>query len=251
VLLFVSRLPRLLLALAVNYLAFVALRLKNPGGVSPRDRARWMHCSCRRVARALHLSLSIDGSIPIHGLIVSNHLGYLDILAFASASPCIFVSKQDVLAWPIFGTLARCGGTIFVNRNQRTAVDSASRHITAALQAGLPVILFPEGTSTCGSQVLPFHSALLHPAIQSKTPITAAAIGYQSLSHPEAAFCYYGDVHFLPHLSSILRIPSARMVLRFHSTSSQYPDRKQAAQRLRQLTLNLRKAMPSQSAAPA
>lgn len=245
------RLLRLLLALAINYLHYLVLRLRPASHISLQDRALWMHHSCRRVARALNLSLHSTGPMPTHGLIVSNHLGYLDILAFASASPCIFVSKQDVLAWPIFGTLARCGGTIFVNRNQSTAVRSAVSQIAAALQAGLPVILFPEGTSTDGSQVLPFRSALLQPAILANVPIAAAAIGYQSPSHPEAAFCYYGHVRFLPHLRSILRIPRARMVLRFHNTSSPYPDRKQAAQHLRQLTLNLREAMPSRSTPPA
>jgi 1-acyl-sn-glycerol-3-phosphate acyltransferase len=242
---------RLILALAQNHISFLALWLRHFGRLSLHSRALWMHHSCRRVARALQFSLHVTGAVPSSGIIVSNHLGYLDILAFASATPCIFVSRHDVTHWPIFGALARFGGTIFLRRDRRTAVDTASRQILAALQSGLPVVLFPEGTSTDGSQVLPFHPSLLEPAIRSGSAITAAAIAYQSSSRPESAFAYYGDVRFLPHLLAMLRVPHTRTLLQFRPSSRLFENRKQAAQFLHRHTVALRTALPTQSPTPA
>ena len=102
------------------------------------------------------MSVSASGPLPASGLIVSNHLSYLDILFYASLMPCIFVSKSEVLSWPLFGILARCGGTIFVERSRAHGVDEPARRIAAALTLGIPVVLFPEGTSTDGRTVLPF-----------------------------------------------------------------------------------------------
>lgn len=210
-----------------------------------------MHYACRRVSHALRLQIHVTGNTPVSGLIVSNHLSYLDILAFASATPCIFVAKQDVRAWPIFGALARFGGTIFVHRDRRTSVDTASRQIAAALDAGLPIVLFPEGTSTDGSHVLPFFPSLLEPAIRAAVPITAAAIGYQSPSRPESAFCYYGDVQFAQHLPSVLRIPRACILLHFSPDPRRFNHRKEAAQILHQQTISLRADLRAPQTAPS
>lgn len=246
-----ARSLRLSLALAQNHISFLALWLSHLGRVSLRARAIWMHHSCRRVAGALQLSLHVTGAVPSSGIIVSNHLGYLDILAFASATPCIFVSRHDVTHWPIFGALARFGGTIFLRRDRRTAVQTVSRQILSALQSGLPVVLFPEGTSTDGSQVLPFHPSLLEPAIRSGSAITAAAISYQSPTHPESAFAYHGDVRFLPHLLTMLRVPHARTLLQFRPGSRLFENRKQAAQFLHRHTVALRAALTTQPTTPA
>jgi 1-acyl-sn-glycerol-3-phosphate acyltransferase len=195
------------------------------------------------MTRTLHLSLAIEGSIPARGLIVSNHLGYLDILTFAAAAPCIFLSKQEVCDWPVFGTLARFGGTVFVDRERRTGVRDATLQISAALHAGLRVVVFPEGTSTNGSEILPFRASLLQAAIHCEAPITAAAVGYKSPFRSESDFCYYGNIHFVPHLLSMLRLPNGKVRLSFSLRSSRYTDRKTAARTLHQQTANLRAAM--------
>ena len=111
--------------------------------------------------------------------------------------PCIFVSKSEVLSWPLFGILARCGGTIFVERNRAHGVDEPAREIADALTAGVPVVLFPEGTSTDGRTA----TALPHCAIATgycyATPILPAAISYSLVDGGvEADLCYYGESHF-------------------------------------------------------
>uniref|UniRef100_A0A7V5CTW6 1-acyl-sn-glycerol-3-phosphate acyltransferase n=1 Tax=Acidobacterium capsulatum TaxID=33075 RepID=A0A7V5CTW6_9BACT len=234
------RAARIALALTVNYVTFGLLCMRHGGRVPLRTRVLWMHHSCRRVARALHLEIASEGRPPVAGLITSNHLSYLDVLAYASVMPCVFVSKADVLHWPVFGMLARFGGTLFVNRERRTAVESVSRQMEAVLAEGLPLVLFPEGTSTDGSEVLPYFPSLLEAAIRVRAPITPAAVSYASPGRAESGFCYYGDVSFLPHLRSLLRVPRAEARVRFGPTMQGFPDRKQAARELRAHTLALR-----------
>lgn len=174
------------------------------------------------------MSVSASGPIPSGGLIVSNHLSHLDILLYAALMPCIFVSKSEVLRWPMFGILARCGGTIFVERNRKHGVEQPATAIASALTSGIPVVLFPEGTSTDGSTVLPFRSAFLQPAIATRTPVVPAAIGYSVADGREADMCYYGEVTFFPHLLSVLGRDSVHGNIIFSEHSHIYTDRKTA-----------------------
>jgi 1-acyl-sn-glycerol-3-phosphate acyltransferase len=191
-------------------LRFTILRLKRGKALNLRDRAEWLHEACVIIVRRLSMGVSVSGSMPTRGLIVSNHLSHLDILLYAAALPCVFVSKSEVLDWPMFGILARCGGTIFVERSRAHGVSHPARRIADALRFGIPVILFPEGTSTDGGSVLPFRSALFEPAIVTKSPIRAAAIGYSVSDGDEADLCYYGQITFFPHLLSVLARKSAQ-----------------------------------------
>jgi len=150
------------------------------------------------------MEVSVSGSIPKGGLVVSNHLSHLDILLYAAVTPCVFVSKSEVLAWPMFGILARCGGTIFVDRGRVHGVNHPAHQIAEVLRRDIPVILFPEGTSSDGSAVLPFRSALFEPAIVTHSSIRCAAVGYSASDSVEADLCYYGEITFFPHLLDVL-----------------------------------------------
>src|SRR5215510_12253485 len=98
-----------------DYFFFVPNR---QGASARRARANWLQRNCRRLLRVFNLSLRISGPIPVRGLLVSNHLSYLDILALGVIAPSIFVAKQQVKNWPIFGWFARMAGTIFVCRER-------------------------------------------------------------------------------------------------------------------------------------
>lgn len=186
------------------------------------------------------MEVIVSGSAPIDGLVVSNHLSYLDILFFASVMPCIFVSKSEVLSWPLFGILARCGGTVFVERSRSHGVDEPAREIAEALTGGVPVVLFPEGTSTDGSTVLPFRTALLQPAITTHTPILTAAIGYSLADGVEADLCYYGEITFVPHLFGALARKGIKATIAFENEARAYPDRKIAGKAAWQRVVSLR-----------
>jgi lyso-ornithine lipid O-acyltransferase len=181
------------------------------------------------ILRRLGMSVTSSGSLPKSGLIVSNHLSYLDILFYAAVMPCIFVSKSEVLSWPVFGLLARCGGTIFVRRDRAANVDEVARRMSEALAAGIPILLFPEGTSTDGSKVLPFFTALFEPAVQLGAPISSAAIAYTLDGALEADLCYYGDITFFPHLLNTLGRSGINGRIQFEPGAAAFENRKVAA----------------------
>jgi len=230
----------LFLALLDVLARFTILRLRERHALSLRQRANWLHSACRTIVRRLSMKVTVCGSLPIDGLVVSNHLSYLDILFFASVMPCIFVSKSEVLSWPLFGILARCGGTVFVERGRSHGVDETAREIADALAGGIPVVLFPEGTSTDGSTVLPFRTALLQPAITTRTPILTAAISYSLADGVEADLCYYGEITFLPHLLGALARKRVDARIVFEQEGRIYSDRKIAAQAAWQSVVSLR-----------
>jgi 1-acyl-sn-glycerol-3-phosphate acyltransferase len=168
-------------------------------------RAQWLQKSCRRALRVLHASVEQRGEPPAGGLLVSNHLSYLDILVISSLWPAVFVAKKEVQAWPVLGWFAVMAGTIFVDRERRSHTDEIARQIEAALNKGALVVLFPEGTSSGGHTVLPFKSSLLAPAVQSVHLLTAALIEYE-LEDGDVSeeVCYWKDMTLVPHLLNLL-----------------------------------------------
>lgn len=191
----------LALVLAFTFLRLWLARLRGP--LTHERRAEWLQRSARSILASLGGSYEIEGPPPVSGLVVSNHLSYLDVLFIAAAMPCCFISKIEVARWPIFGSLARGGATIFLDRTSRASARAAA--VGMAHRFRFPVLLFPEGTSTDGSRVLRFHARLFHPAVQAQAPITAAAIRYNSEEgEKERELCWYGDAPFLPHLWKVL-----------------------------------------------
>ena len=126
----------------------------------PAARAAWMQRAARRQLKLLRCRPDVLGPVPKSGLLISNHLGYFDILLICSVAPAVFVSRADVRGWPLFGWLAKLGGTIFIQRERRLQVGAVNREIETALAAGLLVVVFPEGTSSNGETVLPFRASL-------------------------------------------------------------------------------------------
>lgn len=223
-------------------LRFAILRIRCRGQVSLLLRSQWLHRSCATITARLSLQVTAEGPLPGSGLVVANHLSYLDILFFSSRMPCIFISKSEVLSWPIFGILARCGGTIFVQRGRGSALDDVSRQLSAALRAGVAVVLFPEGTSTDGSTVLRFYPGLFQTAVDIQAPVTASAITYEADDGKEADLCYYGDITFAPHLFTVLSRKRVKATILFEDSPATYPDRKKAATTAHEHVTALRRA---------
>jgi 1-acyl-sn-glycerol-3-phosphate acyltransferase len=206
---------------------FALIYLKSGGRVSPARRAAWLHASCASVAGRLSLLPSVTGGDGA-GLTVSNHLTYLDILIYGAARPFLFVAKSEVRRWPLLGTLAALGGTIFVDRSRSLQVAQAGRQIEQGLRDGIPVLLFPEGTSSNGSSVLPFRPPLFDPAIRAGAWVTAAAVRYHADNAAESQVTYWGDMVFLPHLFRTLCLKGLSAEISFDSPC-RFPDRKTAA----------------------
>jgi 1-acyl-sn-glycerol-3-phosphate acyltransferase len=191
-------------------------------------RARWVQQTCTHVLRSMDIRCEVEGPIPTHGLVVANHLSYLDIVILSAAMPCFFVAKSEIGAWPYFGKAARVGGTMFIKRSSLASAEKVAATITERLKLTIPVLFFPEGTSTDGN-MLRFHSRLFEPAIRSGSPITAASIRYVvSDGTPERELCWFGDDSFAPHLLRTLNTPGFHAELRFGQPRV-YPDRRVAA----------------------
>ena len=200
------------------------------GPISLPRRAEWLHRSCLKVVTRLGIRLDVHGPFPRRGLLVCNHLSYIDVLALSSIAPCVFVAKRQVRSWPLFGGLARSGGTIFVDRDRPSDAVRASAHLRQALAAGIVVVLFPEGTSSDGSTVLPFRSALFKPAVQLNQPVSTAHISYAvEGGSVERDVCYWGRMVFFPHLFRFLRLGNVNARVRFGRKASTFTDRKMAA----------------------
>ncbi len=106
---------------------------------------------------------------------------------------------------------------------------SVAEQITERLQLPVPVLLFPEGTSTDGAEVLRFHSRLIDPATSAGAPITAAAIRYVIEGGvEERELCWYGDEQFVTHLWKVLGVAGFSAQLRFVEPKI-YSDRRTAA----------------------
>jgi lyso-ornithine lipid O-acyltransferase len=207
-----------------------------------RARALWLQRICRRVIRIFSLEIEAAGEIPARGLLISNHLSYLDILALSSLTPAIFVAKHEVKAWPVMGMLARLGGALFIDRQRRTHVGAVNNEIESALNDGALVVIFPEGTSSDGRTVLPFKSSLLEPATQQKHPLAVSGVQY-TLADGDAGgeVCYWGDAVFFPHLLNLLGKRNVRATIRFSAIKQHSTDRKELARQLHAAVVKLNK----------
>jgi 1-acyl-sn-glycerol-3-phosphate acyltransferase len=204
-------------------------------------RAAWLHAWCRFACRVLGIRVRTHGSMPSSGVLVSNHLSYLDIVVLSSIRPCVFVAKRDVAKWPLFGWLAHAAGTIFVDRERRFSSPEAVDAIGDAIANGSVVVIFPEGTSSDGSTVLPFKSALLESAVQLRVPIAAVSIDY-ALDDGSVVdeVCYWRDMTLVPHLLNLLFKREIRAIYSFSSGKVRAGNRKEIARELRHEILSIR-----------
>jgi len=204
-------------------------------------RTAWLHHWCRFACRVLGIRVTTHGSMPTSGLLVSNHLSYLDIVVISSIQPCVFVAKRDVASWPLFGWLAHAAGTIFVDREQRFSSGKAVDAIRDAIAGGSVVVIFPEGTSSDGSMVLPFKSALLEPAVQLRSPVGSLSVDY-GLDDGSVAdeVCYWRDMTLVPHLLNLLFKHEIRANYSFSPAKVRTGNRKEVSRELRHEIVSMR-----------
>lgn len=184
-------------------------------------RADWLHRFCAAALKGLQIELDVMGEFPKRGAVISNHLSYVDIVVFAAVHPCVFVSKAEIASVPVLGWMTTMSGTVYVARGHGGSAMRARKGMQAALDAGLPVVFFPEGTTSNGSGLLKFHSGLLAQVMDSGAPITAARIQYSLTKEngPDVRVandvCWWGDAKMLPHIFKLLGLRGLRAELRF------------------------------------
>ena len=146
------------------------------------------------------------------GAVVSNHLSYLDILLYSSVQPFVMVAKTEVRGWPLLGWLTAQAGTVYVQRGGGPKTyPGVNAAMAEAYRSGLPVLFFPEGTTTDGAGVLPFRRGLFHSVLDNGVSLRTAALRY-SLETDAANggatvgedVCWWGEMGFTPHLFRLL-----------------------------------------------
>jgi 1-acyl-sn-glycerol-3-phosphate acyltransferase len=226
-----------LLLAAFAYITAVALRSADR---RMRTRAHWLQHSCRRVLRVLNVEVDAQGPVPSTGLLVCNHLSYLDVLVLGAFTPAVFVAKCEVRHWPVFGWFAVLAGTVFVDRQRRTQTGWTAEKIQAVLESGQLIVLFPEGTSSDGKTVLPFKSSLLEPATKTTWPLSVGVLRYGlEDGNVGEEVCYWKDMTFLPHLLNLMTKRCIQASVLFTRPQQQTRNRKELARILHSETVGL------------
>ncbi|VEG12991.1 lysophospholipid acyltransferase family protein [Moraxella cuniculi] len=204
----------------------------------PRDvLPKYIQTFCRKMVNSFGVEVVQVEPVPqTHGLWVSNHVSWLDIPVVGSVAPVFFLSKAEISQWPIFGRLAKAGGTLFIQRGSGDAT-TVSDQIAQFLHEGSSVVFFPEATTTDGKQIKKIYGKLLKAAIDSNLPICPMVVAYVNKDgtlSDEAA--YYGDRTMAQSLKAVADHDITAYVL---PLAPIYPENRD----LRELTAVLQAAM--------
>ena len=141
-------------------------------------------------------------------LLVSNHISWIDIYVVLAQAPVVFIAKSEIRSWPVIGWLVRLSGTIFIERGSRHALRGVLHQAASRFKAGHAVLFFPEGTTSDGLGLLPFHSNLFSLAQQDvDLPICALTIRYAQHGQPSTVPAYIGEMTLLQSMVAILTTP--------------------------------------------
>ena len=172
---------------------------------------RLVEASSRRMLAAVAVDVEVRGARPLVAgpvLWVANHVSWIDIQALGAIGGTRFIAKSEVRDWPIVGTMAARFGTLFIRRGHRRDAHRVKNAIAKLLVTGERVVVFPEGTTTDGSQVAPFHAALLQAAVDAAIPVQPVAIRYREADGtPSAAAAFVDDMTFAGSLTRVLARP--------------------------------------------
>ena len=198
-----------------------------------KSRKTFPHAYHRFMARLFGVRIKTIGKLLTGEgvLIVANHTSWLDIIVFSAVGHLSFVAKAEVATWPLFSTLAKLQQTVFVERTRRHATGQARDLIRDRLLAGDTLVLFPEGTSNDGNQVLPFKSALMG-AVEARVadgkggeravrvqPVSTAYVRLHGIPmgrENRPLFAWYGDMELVPHLWEAVKTGPIDVIVEFH-----------------------------------
>jgi 1-acyl-sn-glycerol-3-phosphate acyltransferase len=197
----------------------------------------WFRSWAQVIAHVFGVKFTIIGRPPdAPFVLVSNHLGYLDIVLLATQVEARFVAKKEIESWPFIGFLAKRMGTVFVDRERKRDVVRLNQELAEQLEARQGVVIFPEGTSSGGSGILPFKSGGLAFAARHGAPVHVASISYRTRPpdpHASTSVCWWGGMEFLGHFLDLMKLREIRCTIVFESVPLLNSNRKTLAVDLR------------------
>lgn len=172
------------------------------------SRRRQQQLWSQRLLAILGVRLEITGPTAMNGLLVANHISWLDVFVISSIAPATFVCKSEVRAWPLIGLLCARTDTVFLERGNRAAAVRVNQTLTGKLRNGEQVAVFPEGTTSTGDSLLAFRAALLQSAIDAQIHVQPLVLCYRDAQGENAtAAAYCGETSFWQSLCAIATAP--------------------------------------------
>lgn len=166
---------------------------------------------CKRLLAAFNLRVTSHGHIPTqnqvmtNSMIIANHISWTDIHALNSIVPLRFIAKSEIISWPVFGYLARKSNALFIDRGKRQDAARIIDITSRSLMDGDNLCIFPEGTTTDGTTMMPFKSSILQAAIQANATIHPVAIRYPGHNgSANTSMAYAGETTMKESMQQIL-----------------------------------------------
>jgi 1-acyl-sn-glycerol-3-phosphate acyltransferase len=147
------------------------------------------------------------GQPAVGSLLLINHTSWLDVFSIAAVVPARFVAKAEIGRWPVFGWLAILVGTLFVERGRRHAVVRTNQQLADRLRSGQLIGIFPEGTTTDGSRLLPFHANLVQPAIDLGAQLRPVGVRYTQRGQFSTVAMFVGEMNLMQSLWRVVTAP--------------------------------------------
>lgn len=172
------------------------------------NNTRYVQYFCRQLCKVFNLDVEVHGTIPREpALWVSNHISWLDIAVLGSGARVFFLAKAEIEKWPVFGKLAKSGGTLFIQRGSGDSIKIREQ-ITAFLKQDIPVLFFPEATTTDGSKVKKVHGRILGAAIEAQRDVQICLICYVNQQGGlDQVSPFIGNISFAEHVKKVLEMP--------------------------------------------
>ncbi len=172
------------------------------------QNTRYVQHFCRQLCRVFNIDVRVHGEIPRQpALWVSNHISWLDIAVLGSAARVFFLAKAEIERWPLIGNLAKGGGTLFIQRGSGDSIKIREQ-IATFLSQNIPVLFFPEATTTDGSKIKKIHGRLLGAAIEAGKPVQICLICYVNQEGQlDQIVPYVGEISFAEHVKRVLEMP--------------------------------------------
>lgn len=195
------------LAIALGVFPWQTQRRRNP---TIRAWSRLLLAICG--ARLRVTGVALDAQVARTGmadwalgrLLLANHISWIDVFAIHAAVPSRFVAKSEIRRWPLLGWLVTLVGTLYIERGRRHAVAAINHRVRDCLKAGETVAVFGEGTTTDGTELLPFHSNLVAPALEAGCEVWPVALRYTERNQPSRAAAFVGDMELVTSLWNIV-----------------------------------------------
>lgn len=186
---------------------YVAARHKTLKNPNLPENTRLVRYFCRRLCDAVHVEVTVHGEMPdSQALWVSNHISWLDIPVVGSVSKVFFLAKAEIESWPVIGALARAGGALFIKRGSGDS-HHVKNQIAKLLQQNVPILFFPEATTTDGRSIKKLHGKLLAAAIETNTPVQPVLICYvNEQGELDTVVPFIGDMTFATHIGRVMDV---------------------------------------------